>query len=167
MKITEAKMRPAPVRTVNELSRGLRGWLVVGALLAAVSPSHGQSFAIDRFTIAGGGASSSGGPYSLVGTIGQSDVGMQSGGNFFLSGGFWSTLSSIPELPSLSLRRSPTNTVIISWPAPSMGFELQQNPRVATTNWSNVGISPTVVGAENQVILPSLPGSQFFRLRKP
>jgi hypothetical protein len=139
---------------------------LAAALLAAISSSHGQSFAIDWFTIAGGGASSSGGAYALIGTIGQSDTGVQSGGNFALSGGFWSAIA-LSDAPSLSLRRSSTNTVIISWSAPATGFELQQNSQVASTNWSNVSMVPTVVGDEKQVILPAPTGSQFFRLRKP
>ncbi len=40
-------------------------------------------------TIDGGGGTSSGGPYTLVGTIGQPDAGDMSGGDYKLSGGFW------------------------------------------------------------------------------
>src|SRR5215813_2935580 len=137
--------RPAPWRA--------SAWMMVALLFTGVSSARGQSFAIDWFAIAGGGGASSGGNYSLVGTIGQSDAGIQSGGSFLLSGGFWSAIQ-ISDLPSLLLRRSSTNTVIISWPALAAGFELQQNPEVATTNWSNVSVSPAIVGDEKQVILP-------------
>jgi hypothetical protein len=40
-------------------------------------------------TIDGGGGASSGGPYTLVGTIGQPDTGVSSGGELVLSAGFW------------------------------------------------------------------------------
>jgi hypothetical protein len=45
---------------------------------------------LDWYTIDGGGGTSSGGDYSLSGTIGQPDAGGMSGGDYDLSGGFWS-----------------------------------------------------------------------------
>jgi len=55
-----------------------------------------QSFSIDRFAIAGGGGTSSGGDFTLNGTIGQQDAGATSGGNYSLAGGFWSA-SQTPQ----------------------------------------------------------------------
>ena len=49
----------------------------------------GQSYSIDRFAIAGGGGASTGGNFSLNGTIGQPEAGTMSGGNYSLAGGFW------------------------------------------------------------------------------
>ena len=40
-------------------------------------------------TIDGGGGESQANPYILVGTLGQADIGLLSGGGFTLSGGFW------------------------------------------------------------------------------
>jgi len=40
-------------------------------------------------TIDGGGGQSSGGPYTLTGTIGQPDAAYSSGGDYELLGGFW------------------------------------------------------------------------------
>src|SRR5580765_2937247 len=53
---------------------------------------YAQTYAIDWFSIDGGGGTSSGGAFSLSGTIGQPDANPQpmSGGNFSLIGGFWS-----------------------------------------------------------------------------
>jgi hypothetical protein len=54
--------------------------------------AHAQSatYAINWFTIDGGGAtSSSGSGYSLSGTIGQPDAGTLSGLPYTLAGGFW------------------------------------------------------------------------------
>jgi hypothetical protein len=67
----------------------------------------------------------------------------------------------------LSVRLTETNTVLISWPAPSTSFELQQNADLGTTNWMAAGTAPTTVGSEKHVILPSPLGTQFYRLRKP
>ena len=45
-------------------------------------------YAISRYTIGGGGGATSGGVYTLVGTIGQPDAGWSSGGKYELLGGF-------------------------------------------------------------------------------
>ena len=60
--------------------------------LAAVSATaaSAQTFDLSWYTIDGGGATfSSGGSFSLGGTVGQADAGMMSGGAYTLSGGFW------------------------------------------------------------------------------
>lgn len=62
--------------------------------LAASALTLGQSggeFEITKSTIDGGGGTSSGGEFSLTGTIGQHDAGTQilRGGEFSLAGGFW------------------------------------------------------------------------------
>lgn len=60
---------------------------VFGAFVFAQS---GGSFTITKSVIAGGGGTSSGGTFTLDGTIGQSAAGTTStGGDFSLTGGFW------------------------------------------------------------------------------
>ncbi|MCA9279145.1 MAG: hypothetical protein H6815_14295 [Phycisphaeraceae bacterium] len=68
----------------------------VTCLLGSASLALAQSgggFDLTWSTIDCGGAGSNnpstGGNFSLMGTIGQHDVGVMSGGNFELSGGFW------------------------------------------------------------------------------
>ncbi len=53
-------------------------------------PGWGQSYSIDWSTIDGGSGTSTGGGYSVSGSIGQPDAGKMSGGIFTLDGGFWS-----------------------------------------------------------------------------
>lgn len=48
-----------------------------------------SDYDIDWYTIDGGGCVSAEGDYELVGTIGQPDAGVMSGGDFVLSSGFW------------------------------------------------------------------------------
>jgi len=49
-----------------------------------------SGYDLSWYTIDGGGAtSSSGGPYSLGGSIGQPDAGSLSGGSYQLAGGYW------------------------------------------------------------------------------
>jgi len=45
-------------------------------------------YEIPWYSIDGGGGTSTGGPYSLTGTIGQADTGVSSGGGYVLSAGF-------------------------------------------------------------------------------
>jgi len=76
-----------------------------------------QSYSIDWFTMDGGGGVSSGGSYTLSGTIGQPDAGTLSGGNYTLEGGFWPGIvlpSSTSVAPTLSIQLS-GNNVIVSW----------------------------------------------------
>ena len=64
-------------------------------------------YSIDWYTIDGGGGTSTGGPYSLSGTIGQPDAdvvflcsGMSCiGATYELTGGFWAGIQSAPSGP--------------------------------------------------------------------
>lgn len=61
--------------------------LLLFVVLAASTAS--AQYEISWYTIDGGGGRSSGGPYTLTGTIGQPDAAYSAGGNFELLGGFW------------------------------------------------------------------------------
>jgi hypothetical protein len=128
-----------------------------------------QNFSIDWFTIDGGGGTSTGGVYTVTGTIGQPDAGRMSGGNFTIEGGFWGILAAIqtPNAPKLRIVLTATNTVVVAWPTSATGFTLQQNSDLNTTSWSIVGTSPTVVGSENQVVVSPPIGNRFYRLKSP
>lgn len=83
---------------------------VILALLTGAALSAGD-YALDWWTVDGGGATSSaGGDYALGGTIGQPDAGLMTGGGYTLGGGFWGggavTVRHEIYLP-LVLRRSP------------------------------------------------------------
>src|SRR5688572_22677455 len=82
---------------------------LVALLLSAVCV-QAQNFAIDWFTIDGGGGTSTGGAFAVSGTIGQPDASAQplTGGNFSLMGGFWS-LSAVqtPGAPRLTVTLNP------------------------------------------------------------
>jgi hypothetical protein len=147
-------------------------WRTFAAALCfvAVIPIHAQNFTIDWFTIDGGGGTSTGGVYSLNGTIGQPDANAQplTGGNFSLVGGFWSLIAvQTPGAPLLTIRLTTTNTAVVSWPSPSTGFTLQQNTDLNTANW--LAASQTVSdNGTNRFILVNPPaGNRFYRLFKP
>jgi hypothetical protein len=137
-------------------------------LLAVCLSARSQSYSIDWFKIAGGGGTSTGGVYSVFGTIGQSDAsGALTGGNYSLTGGFWSLVSVVQTsgAPLLTITRS-GNSVTVSWPSPSTGWTLQQNSNLATTNWStSSGVSDN--GTIKSITITSPAGNLFFRLSNP
>src|SRR6266850_7588088 len=98
--------------------------------------ASGQSYDISWFTIDGGGGTSTGGVYSVSGTIGQPDAGHMTGANYAVDGGFWGLISVVqtPGSPLLTIARTATNTLAVSWPSPSTGFSLQQNTNLSTAN---------------------------------
>src|SRR5215472_15693524 len=116
-----------------------------GALIATA-----QSYSIDWFSIDGGGGTSTGGVYSVSGTIGQPDAGQMSGGSFTLTGGFWSILAAIqtPGSPLLRVEKTTTNTVVVAWPFPSTGFGLEQNGGPHLGGWTSVTNAVNQVGLE-------------------
>ena len=132
-------------------------------------PANAQSYSIDWYTIDGGGGTSTGGVYSVSGTIGQPDAGpTMSGGNYSVDGGFWSIIAAVqtPGAPLLSITRS-NSAVVVFWPAPATGFVLQENLVLGTTNWTDVGTLPTTNGPNLEVVVPSPVGNRVYRLRHP
>jgi len=136
-----------------------------GLLIPALGLS--QHYAIDWHKIAGGGGTSTGGVYAVAGTIGQHDAGgpMQ-GGNYSVTGGFWSFIATVPTpgLPNLTISRS-ANGVTISWPDTG-SYILLQNSNLATGNWTtNTSPISTANGINSITISPPV-GKLFFRLKQ-
>jgi hypothetical protein len=139
-------------------------------LISLTTLAQAQSYSIDWFKVAGGGGTSTNGQFSLSGTIGQHDAGDLSGGNYSLSGGFWSLVSVVqtPDAPLLSILHTTTNTVMVSWPSPSTGFNLQQNTNgLDTLNWSEVISGIQDNGTTKYLIVDPPTGNRFYRLVKP
>jgi len=133
------------------------------------STARAQQYSIDWFSVDGGGGTSTGSVYSVSGTIGQADAGGPlTGGNYSLTGGFWSLIGVVqaPGAPRLSIYLTTTNTVVISWPSPSTGFSLIAKGDLSTTNWVQVAQIPSDDGVTKRVILPSRSGNLFLRLMK-
>jgi hypothetical protein len=144
--------------------------LILSTLLAvAAVAATAQNYSIDWFTIDGGGGTSTGGVYSVSGTIGQPDAGQMSGGGLTIDRGFWGLFPADQTLgaPRLRIFLTATSTVVVAWPAPSTGFSLQQNSALGTTNWGSVTNTPTLVGSEQQVIISPSTGKRYYRLKSP
>ena len=141
-------------------------FLLIGMLLPMLGMA--QSYSINWYKVAGGGGTSTGGQYSLSGTIGQPDAsGAMTGGSYSLTGGFWALFGVVqtPGAPTLYISSSP-NTVTVFWQAVS-GFSLQQNTNVATTNWVGSGYPITPSNGTNYVNITGPTGNLFFRLSGP
>lgn len=143
--------------------------LVLGAMLAfAAGILHAQTYSVDWAKTTGGGSTSTGGVYSVSGTIGQADAGgTSSGGNYSVTGGFWAIYAvQTAGAPFLTITRT-NNSATISWPWPATGFMLQQNSSLANTNgWVNYsGTFATNNGVQSTTISSPV-GNLFFRLKK-
>ena len=92
--------------------------LAVCGLWLCGAAVQAQNYSIDWFAIAGGGGTSTGGVFTVTGTIGQADGGHMSGGNFTLEGGFWAIIAAVqtPGAPTLRVVRTTTNTIVLAWP---------------------------------------------------
>lgn len=145
--------------------------LVLYCLLTLAACANTQAqYAIQWSTIDGGGGTSTGGVFFVSGTTGQPDAGKMSGGNFTVDGGFWGIIAAVQTTtaPLLSIARTTTNTVAVSWPSPSTGFTLQQNTNgLVTVNWSNVFTAPVDDGTTKTVIVNPPTDNRFYRLFKP
>lgn len=63
-------------------------FMLIGMVgFAAAQTADG--YALDWWTVDGGGGTGTAGGYTLTGSIGQPDAGELSGGGYTLSGGFW------------------------------------------------------------------------------
>lgn len=136
--------------------------LFLGILVAGTISAGAQQYRIDWFTIDGGGGTSSGGGYTLSGTIGQPDAGTLTGGNFVLEGGFWGGAFAVQQVgaPTLFIQRAGAN-VTISWDPNTPGFVLQESLSLSPASWSNVS------GGSNGVSLPASGPTKFYRLHRP
>lgn len=67
-------------------------------LLTSVVLAGADSFNLAWWTVDGGGGTSSGGDYTLSGTIGQADAGQMQGGDYQLHGGFWAPIAAAQPL---------------------------------------------------------------------
>jgi len=73
-----------------------------------------------------------------------------------------------PIAPALTIQRTTTNTVAVSWPSPSTGFVLQENTNgVSSVNWSKVTDAIQDDGTNHSLIVNPPAESRFYRLIKP
>jgi len=149
---------------LGQLVRGL--WSMVGCsfLFLALCFSALAQYAINWSTIDGGGGTSTGGVYSVSGTIGQPDAGgPMTNGQYSVTGGFWAFQAiQTPGAPLLSIAPTGSNQATISWNPDSPGWVLQETLSLSPTNWIN-----SASGTNNPAVVPATLPTKFYRLHQP
>jgi len=143
--------------------KAITSFLLVGAGLLALTV-RAQNHAIDWHTIDGGGTST-GGVYSVSGTIGQPDAGgPMTNGLYSVTGGFWALPQVVQQTgaPTLTIAPAAPGQATISWTPATPGFVLQESLSLSATNWTN---SPS--GTTNPTTVPTGTPVRFYRLFKP
>jgi hypothetical protein len=141
--------------------------LLLSTIIAQLSTALAQNYSIDWYKVAGGGGTSTNGQFSVTGSIGQPDAsGAMQGGNYSVTGGFWSLYAiQTPGAPLLTISYA-GNKAIVSWPSPSTGFTLQTNGNLATGTWVNYG---GIIGDNGTIKTETnapQTGNLFFRLKQ-
>jgi len=141
--------------------------LICAVWLCLPIAGFSQNYSIDWFKIAGGGGTSTGGTYSVSGTIGQPDAsGQMSGGNFTVTGGFWSLFAAVQTAGAPFLTVTKTgNNVVVSWPNTG-SFNLQTNANLSSAAWTTSGITVNTANGINSVTISPPVGNLFFRLKQ-
>jgi hypothetical protein len=139
--------------------------LFLGLLIPAIG--FAQQYSIGWYKIAGGGGTSTGGVYSVSGTIGQLDAsGAMTGNSYSLTGGFWSLISVVQTVgaPTLFISHS-GNTVTVYWQNVS-SWTLQQNANLVNPSGWSASSGVTTSNGTNylNIVLPT--GNLFFRLKQ-
>ena len=134
-------------------------------LLVFGSSTESQTFAIAWHTVDGGGGTSTGGAYSVSGTIGQPDAGRpMTNGQYSVTGGFWvlPTVIQTGEAPTLTIVPATPGNATLSWTPDTPGWILQETWVLSPANWTN---SPS--GSTNPVLVLATLPTRFYRLFKP
>lgn len=131
-----------------------------------LSSTCAQTYAINWHTIDGGGGTSTGGVYSVSGTIGQPDASQQTmfGGNYSLTGGFWALYAvQTPGAPTLTIVPAGPGQATISWsPSTDTNWVLEESLSLSSAAWTK---SPS--GSTNPVVISATLPAMFYRLFKP
>jgi len=126
-----------------------------------------QPFEINWYTVDGGGGTSTGGPFTLSGTVGQPDAGALAGGSYTLVGGFWSLAPAAPVSPALYASLA-GGEIEISWTAAASGFVLEETPRIGSDAvWQAADGTLVRRGDEMVFHAPAGVGERYYRLRRP
>jgi hypothetical protein len=154
------------MKTQTQAIRRMKSSVRIAALLVGIVAPIGmlaQSYMINWWTIDGGGGTSTGGVYSVRGTIGQPDASKaMTGGNYSLTGGFWALHAvQVEGAPYLTIVAAGPGMAEISWTPDTPGWILQESP-IVSSNWVD-----SASGSANPVTVPTAGTNRFYRLHKP
>ena len=122
------------------------------------------------WSFTGGGGIGQHGSVALGGAIGPIAPALSpaTGGNYTLSGGFWSTLSGQPkpESPVLKIKwLADKEKVLISWPVNLNGFKLEYTTNLLSGVWHSENEVVVDTDSEHTVAVPSPGVFRCYRLR--
>lgn len=138
--------------------------LVAIAAVFAAGLAFAQ-YSVDWSTIDGGGGTSTGGVYSVSGTIGQPDAGgPMTNGQYAVTGGFWAlpTAVQVTGAPTLTIAPAAPGNATISWTPTTSGYVLQESLSLSPVAWTN-----SVSGTTNPIVVPATFPTKLYRLFKP
>ena len=145
------------------------GWCIAVVFLGTLCA--GAQTNITWQTADGGGGLSTGGIYSLDGTIGQPDGNdAVQGGVYEVQGGFWALIQLVQTAgaPALRMVGISSASVTLAWPvAGAEGFQLQRSSSLVDSGWIGVPGTPVVVGAEYHLTTEPVVVKHYYRLHKP
>jgi hypothetical protein len=73
-----------------------------------------------------------------------------------------------PSVPALAIKTGSASTLSMSWPSSSSGYSLQQNSSLGSrAGWTNLNVSPQIVGNQYVATVPIGIGVKYYRLSKP
>ncbi len=133
-------------------------------LIAALSNAAAGELTLDWWTVDGGSGTSTGGTYTVSGTIGQPDAGgPMTNGVYSLTGGYWALPIAVQttNAPMLAIIPAAPGWAMISWTPPTPGFVLQETVSLAPSHWTNSPSGPT-----NPATVPATLPARFYRLLK-
>jgi hypothetical protein len=154
---------------VNDKESRMKKLTTALAILAAgLCFAGAQNYSIDWYKVAGGGGTSTGATYQVSGTIGQQDAGgPMTGGNYALTGGFWSIIAvQTPGGPLLTIVHA-GNGVTVSWQAVAGFNTLLQAASLSSPNWTTNTGTVNSSGGTNSVTITPATGNLYLRLRNP
>lgn len=138
--------------------------------LAALASVEAATLDIQRFTVAGGGGSSSKANFSVTGTIGQKEGNRKlANGRFEVKPGFWRYIGlvQLPGSPELQLQTI-GNTTYLRWATagPDQEIVLEVSSAIGPgANWQPATTPITTSAGQSRVEIVSRSSNQFFRLR--
>lgn len=140
--------------------------IILAGALQITSAIPGQIYRMDLFVLAPSGIST-GGVYSISGTVGQVEAGgMMSGEAYSLTGGFWNSSSTVeePAATKLTVQVTGPGVVVVSWPSPSTGLFLEQSSSLSFPDWTAASETVTDDGTTKSIVISPTATHRYYRL---
>ena len=143
---------------------------ITAVAVAASARTASAQYSVSWHKVSGGGGTSTSATYTVSGTIGQHDASQTlNGAAYAVTGGFWAiyALPTIGNGPPLNIKLTTTNTALVYWAYPSVGWRLEANTDLKTTTWVTPPETIQNNGVINYIIVNPVTGNRYFKLTSP